>query len=382
MAEETSQVQRISLFLPSLVGGGAERVMLSLAKNFVARGHLVDFVLVRREGEYLNEVPDTIRIIDLQSTKPRTAIPELVRYLRREKPCALLSSLRYANLAALWASHISRVRLRCVVREASTISQDLAYDSPLSRRLMPNFIRWFYPWAHKVVAPSRGVAVDLVETTKLPIDCISLICNPVSLDEIKQKMKEAISLPWEDNIGSPIVVSVGRLTQQKDFSTLILAFARLRKQRSARLIILGEGEERTHLETLVHANGLVEDVWMPGFVANPFAYMAMSSVFVLSSRWEGLPNVLIEALACGIPVVSTDCPSGPVEILENGRYGVLTPVGDADSMMHAIQRVLDHQSPVFDSQQALIRFDPDNITNQFLSLLLPTMTSCEMEGNG
>ena len=206
---------------------------------------------------------------------------------------------------------------------------------------MPWLMKIFYPRADGVVAVSKGVADDLAVVIGLPRERITVIYNPVVTPELLQKAQEPIDHPWFHPGEPPVILGVGRLTKQKDFPTLIQAFALVRKERPARLIILGEGEDRYELEELIRKLGIASDVDMPGFVDNPYKYMAYSTVFVLSSAWEGLPTVLIEAMACGCPVVSTNCHSGPAEILENGKYGKLVAVGDAAGLAEAMVGTLD-----------------------------------------
>lgn len=330
----------ISLFLPSLRGGGAERVMLNLARGFAERGYEVDLVLAKAEGPYLSQVPDNIRVIDLKSARVLYSLHGLIRYLRQERPHALLSALDHANVVALWAKKISRVPTRIVVSVHSTISKASANARSLREKLTPLFIRIFYTWADAVVTVSRGVADDLIKLTKLPQEKVHVIYNPVVTPELFAKAEEPLDHPWFTPGEPPVILSVGRLTPAKDYPTLIKAFALVRKEMPVRLIILGEGEERPKLEALIRELGLERDVDLPGFVDNPYKYMKRASVLVLSSQWEGLPTVLVEALALGIPVVSTDCPSGPKEILNNGEYGRLVAVGNQKELAQSIKAAI------------------------------------------
>lgn len=251
-----------------------------------------------------------------------------MRYLRQERPKALLSALDHANVVALWSQKLARVPTRVVVSVRSTPSQSAANAKSLRTRFMPLWIRPFYPWAHAVVAVSQGVAEDLVRLTGLPNEKVRVIYNPVVTPELFTMAEEPLEHPWFAPDQPPVILGVGRLTAAKDYPTLIRAFAQVRKERPARLMILGEDEECPKLEALVRELDLVEDVAMPGFVENPYKYMKRAGVFVLSSAWEGFGNVLVEAMALGTPVVSTDCPNGPAEILEGGKWGKLVPVGD------------------------------------------------------
>lgn len=361
-------INRIAIYVPSLRGGGAERVMTILANGFTVRGFAVDLVLAKAEGPYLREVSEAVRVVDLGASRVLASLPRLIRYLRRERPEAMLSALNHANVMALWAQQWARVPTRLVVSEHNTLS--VAHDAVRKQRarLMPWLMRHTYPWAAGVVAVSAGVADDLAEAIALPRDRITVVYNPVVTDALIGQSREAFSHSWLAPGEPPVILAVGRLTLQKDFSMLIRAFARLRAKRSVRLVILGEGELRNALEALVAELGLTADVALPGFMDNPFAWMRGSALFVLSSAWEGLPTVLIEAMACGTPVVSTDCPSGPAEILEKGRWGRLVPVGDAEALAVAMAATLDEtEHPDVAARAA--DFGVDQAVNGYLTVL-------------
>lgn len=361
---------RITLFLPSLRGGGAERVMVTLAQGFTERGLKVDLVLAKAEGPYISEVPAGVRVVDLGASRVLLALPGLMRYLRREKPTAMLSTLSHANIVAVWAKRLTGVPTRVVVREAITASLSSANAWSLRERLMPFLTRRFYTWADAVVAVSKGVAADLIQNVGLPANKVQVIYNPVVTSALFAKAEEPLVHPWFTTGEPPIILGVGRLTKQKDFATLIRAFALVRKEKPVYLMILGEGEERPKLENLVRELGLEEAVSLPGFLENPYKYMKRAAVFVLSSRWEGLPNVLIQALALGTPVVSTNCPSGPMEILEDGKWGELSPVGDIVSLARAIVDQISSSVPNDRLESVHDRFGLDNIINQYLNILI------------
>lgn len=332
---------RIALFLPSLRGGGAERVMVTLANGFGARGLAVDLVLAKAEGPYLKDVSEAVRVVDLGVSRVLASLPGLIRYLRRERPAAMLSAMNHANVVALLARKLARIPTRLVVSEHNTLSAG-RHTLPLGRaRMMPWLMRRTYPWATSIVAVSTGVGDDLAEAINIPRHRITVVYNPVVTDELIAQSREAFVHAWLAPGVPPVILAVGRLTPQKDFTTLIRAFSCLRETRAARLIILGEGELRSELQTLIDALRLTADVDLSGFSVNPFAWMRRSALFVLSSAWEGLPTVLIEAMACGTPVVSTDCPSGPREILENGKWGRLVPVGDVAALAAAMAATLE-----------------------------------------
>lgn len=336
-------MSHIAVFLPSLRGGGAERVMVQLANGFAARGHRVDLVLVAAQGPYLAEVSPKVRVVDLGRRRLRAGLWPLMLYLWRARPTALLSALPHANLVALWARALTGLRLRLVVSERNSL-EGLELDRQ-GRRLL----RWmarFYPKADAVVAVSRGIARELVDEIGLKTRQVRAIPNPVDLALIRAGQAAPLPHPWLAEGEAPVVLAVGRLEAQKDYSTLLAAFALLRARVSARLIILGEGSQRGALAAEIAALGLEQVVALPGFDPNPYAFMARARVFVLSSRVEGFPNVLVQALACGVRAVSTDCPTGPAEILEGGRWGRLVPVGDAAGLAAALEAALtDKASP-------------------------------------
>ena len=341
-------------------------MMVTLANAFASRGLVVDLVLASAQGALLQNVSPAVRVVDLRSTRVATSLPGLVRYLRRERQQAMLSALNYANVIAIMARSLSRVRFRLVVSERSTLS--LSKPSLFRGRLMTWLMRWFYPRADKVLCVSQGVANDLAEEIGLPPEKMSVVYNPVVSDELIEKSHTAMEHSWFKPGEPPVVLGVGRLIEEKGFAFLLQAFAKVRDRRLVRLVILGEGEFRNELEKLAQELGIADDVLMPGFVENPFPWMRNAALFVLSSRWEGLPNVLIEAMACGTPVVSTDCPSGPAEILENGRWGRLVPVGDTDALAQAVEATLDdpNQAQVTDRAS---EFNTDRAVEAYLSLL-------------
>jgi glycosyltransferase involved in cell wall biosynthesis len=367
--------ERLAILLPGLYDGGAERTLLNLAEGFVARGFPVDLVLSRAEGPYMAQVPDSVRVVDLEAARVLMCLPALIHYLRSERPVALLSAL-YANIVAVWARRIAGVPQCVVLSEQNNLTSVSNGEKDVRWKLYPGLARWFYPWADGITAVSKGVADDLALATKLRPSRIQVIYNPIVTPDLQKRSESLLEHPWFGNGEPPVVVGVGRLTAQKAFSVLIRSFALVRKSRPARLLILGEGEERPMLEALIRQLGLQEDVDLPGFVSNPYPYMANASLFVLSSRWEGLPTVLVEAMSLGTPVVSTDCPSGPREILKSGQYGQLVPMDDPDAMALAIQNSLANGStrPLEESWKP---FELDFVTDQYLSMLFRSLPSAK-----
>ncbi len=335
----------LSIFLPSLAGGGAERAIGTIAQGLARRGVEVSLLLGLAEGPYLAELQGSLRVLDLKSPALPMALPALVRHLREERPAALLAAMSHANVIAALAHRLARSQARLVLSERvhlSSLFED--YRGPrmlLTRRLM----RWTYPWAERIATVSEGVSADLLKHVPLAPERVVAIPNPVVDATLAQRAAELPAHPWLAEPGVPVVLGAGRLIAQKDFATLLEAFARLRRERPLRLVILGEGEQRAALLARAQALGVAADVALPGFDANPFAAMRAARLFVLSSRYEGLPGVLIQAMACGTPVVSTDCPSGPREVLEGGRWGRLVPVGDAQALAAAMAAALDDPAP-------------------------------------
>lgn len=332
---------RLAIFLPSLAGGGAERMMVNLASGMRDQGVRVDLVLADATGPYRHLVPEGVPVVDLGAPRVLAALPGLTGYLRRRRPGVLLAAMDHANLVALWARALARVPTRVFVSVRSTLSQEAQNAKTRRGRWMPVLTRAFYPRASAVIAVSQGVADDLRTLLRTAGPQVLVLPNPVVTPGLEAQAAATPDHPWLQVTGVPVILAVGRLTPQKDYPTLLRAFATLSQGRDVRLIILGEGPEHTRLEGLAQGLRISERVAFLGFRDNPFAYMRRASLLALSSAWEGLPGVLIQAMACGTPVVSTDCPSGPREILDAGRFGPLVPVGDAQSLAAAMNLTLE-----------------------------------------
>ena len=312
---------------------------LQLARELRARGHRVDLVLAQATGPLASEVPAGVEVVNLAAPRVLRAIPGLARYLRSARPRVLMSRMFHANFAAIVAARLARTSTPTIVVEASHLSAqiDRGKLSFFHRHLLARA----YRQADAVVGVSRGVSQDLIDVLRLPPPHVHTIYNPVVEPSLAARAAQSPSHIWFADRSTPVFVAVGRLSAEKDYATLLRAFARLRKGRAARLVILGEGPERARLEHLARELELQSCVALPGFCRNPHAAMKRAAGFVLSSRYEGLPNALVEALACGCPAAATDCPSGPNEILANGRWGELVPVGDDAALAAAMARLLD-----------------------------------------
>jgi glycosyltransferase involved in cell wall biosynthesis len=357
---------RIALFVPTLEGGGAERVMVTLANALAERRFAVDFVLWTEGGPFRNLLSANVNVVALGTYNPLKLVFGFARFLKTYKPDVVISALFVANIIAAIAKAASRSRTHLILTEHIPIRTYLQNDARLLRRLwVPPLMRLTYVLAQDVVAVSRGAAQSLgLVVGKNTSKRIKVIYNPIDLARI-DTMATA-----EDRIASssvPTIINVGRLVDQKDQQTLIRAFAKLRSRRPCRLVILGEGEKRSTLVALAERLGVGSDVLMPGFIANPYSWMRKSAVFVLSSKFEGLPTVLIEAMQCGVPVISADCPSGPAEILEHGQWGKLFVPGDVDALACAIDEALDGKL-VADVRQRAADFSIDTAVSQYVAL--------------
>lgn len=361
--------ERLALLTSNMEDGGAQRSMLKLAGGLAERGHAVDLVLTRARGPFLAQVSPAVRVVDLRAPRVVASVPALARYLRRERPIAMLSALDYVNIVAVWSRRLAGGGTRLVVSERNHLSTAHRHRSRRRNKLVPWLISSFYPWADAIVAVSEEVADDLAAVTGLSRARIEVIYNPVVTPEVARMVQAPLDHPWLQPGQPPVVVGVGGLRPQKDFGTLIEAFARLRRHRPARLLILGEGAQRRELEALVARSGLTSDVQMPGFAPNPYPYIARAGAFALSSRWEGLPGVLIEALFCGVPTVATDCPGGSREVLAQGRYGRLVPVGDPAALAEALESALTGAlAPP--PPESWTRFDVNTVIERYVEILL------------
>jgi glycosyltransferase involved in cell wall biosynthesis len=360
-------VKKIATFIPNLYGGGAEKIVINLLKGMLTRNVSLDLVLINADGPYLSQIPEKVRVINLASGRSLKSVLPLSNYLQKCKPDAIISHLSEANLATVLASKIARAQSKVILVEHNTLS---ASKSKLIRaKFFAPLMKKLYPCADTVVGVSRGVSQDLEFQLNFAPGKVSTIYNPIVDSELIHKAQIPLDHPWFQRCSPPVFLAVGRLTEQKDFTNLIQAFSLLRKQRHARLLILGEGEQRNELEELINRLGVAEDVSLPGFVDNPYAYMSRASGYVLSSRWEGLPTVLIEAMACGCPVVATDCPSGPSEILEAGKYGSLVPIGDPKALSLAMLQILESPLSSDTLRQKTLDFSIEQGATKYLELL-------------
>jgi len=358
---------RIAFFMPSLRGGGVERTFVNLSNALVRMGEPVDLVVGTSTGQNRKFIDQNVRLFDLKRPRMSMALPALARYLKDRKPPCLVSGMEHTNAVAVLAKRISRSNAAVVASIHNTLSVQYAMQNTRKMRFTLQVAKRIYPMADKVIAVSRESADDAAEVLGLARDRIGVIYNPTVTPDLFARSSEMPDHPWLANHDVPVILGVGRLSEQKDFATLIRAFATAKSQRNMRLIILGEGPLRGSLEDLVRSLGLQDSVAMPGFAMNPYAYLARTDVYVLSSLYEGLPGTLIEALACGAPIVSTNCKSGPKEILDKGRWGRIVPVGDANAMANAIVESID-SGRVARPDSCYAPFTIEAVTHQYLAL--------------
>lgn len=356
-----SPQRHLAIFLPSLGGGGAEKVMLALAGEFINMGVRCDIVIAIREGQLLSSVPQGVRLISLDKNKTVSATMALVGYLRKERPDTLLATVFTASITALLASRFTP-GIRVVLREASLPSIDVVKKSWLRTLLNRLAAQVLYPYADSSIVLASRLQQDILQMRLLPKEKIHVIPNPLTgVADVTRLEKDEL----------PQIVACGRLEEQKDVATLITAFSLLRKTCAAHLTILGEGSLRASLEAQATSLGLSQHITFAGFVKDPFQYLRRSDVFVHTAIYEGFSNVLLEALACGCSVVATDCPSGVREILDNGRYGALVPMRDPGAIAEAVAAVLGG-GLAFPSPDAHLKsFDVAMIAQRYVSVLFP-----------
>ena len=363
----------IAFIIPDLKGGGAQKMMINLANEFSTRGHQVDLVLVNQSGIYKDDINPSVRIIDFKKPRVFQSIPALVHYIQDEVPDVMISALFHMNLAAIIARIWARSpKVRLVISERNHLSRRLSEMSGINQKFLRFMVKLFYPKADKIIGISNGVCDDLKNLIQVQdTEKIQTIYNPVVTDQFESLLSENVFAVFPENSGLKLITS-GRLVAQKDYPTLFQAVA-LYKQKygPVHLAILGEGILKSELEALAQRLDLVENISFLGFVDNSLAYMKQADMFVMSSAWEGFCNVIVEALYCGLKIVSTNCPSGPAEILDNGKYGTLVPVGDSEALKEAIYAVKDQNvQPDHQKQRALgftVQHKADEFQKVFLS---------------
>ena len=341
----SEQKVNVAFFLPTLEVGGTERNVVNLVNNIDTEHYTVSLVLGNIHGDFVNQVRQDIVIVNLKASYSVGLFFALVQYFKIQKPDVFVSAFPRINIITIAAKIFSGVNTKIIITEHSVFSflpviAKTFWRGMFARFFMPLLARLLYPKADSIVCVSVGIAEDLKKVINTNGN-MKVIYNPIIVDKIYQLADETVNNVWFSNPEVSVIIAVGRLVPIKDYPTLLKAFKQVLKNQPARLVILGSGPEKEKLEWLSSQMGLSESIAFMGFQKNPYKYIKKASVFVLSSLQEGFGNVIIEAMACGAPVVSTDCPVGPGEIIENMKNGILVPVGDEKSMADAILKVLN-----------------------------------------
>ncbi|HNK32908.1 MAG TPA: glycosyltransferase [Plasticicumulans sp.] len=365
-----SRPRRLAMVLADLARGGIGKMRVHLANAFAAEGVAVDLLLARTDSPYRELIGPGVRLIDLGTSHAWFGVPRTAAYLLRERPDVVLTQRSRVNALVLRSRALCGLKMPVHSTFNTNQSAQLASLAPAKARSQLAQMRRWYPQNDGLIAISHGVADDAATLLGLDRAAMRIIYNPVVTPELHARAAGPAGHPWFGDGGAPVILGVGRLEPQKDFATLLDAFARLiAGGADYRLLILGEGKLRGALEAQVAQLGLGGRVALPGFAVNPYPYMAGARLLVMSSAWEGLGNVLVEALALGTPVVSTDCPNGPAEILEHGRHGRLVPVGDAAALADAIRATLAAPLPAAQLRAATARFTLATAAAQYLDAL-------------
>jgi glycosyltransferase involved in cell wall biosynthesis len=358
----------VAFHINNMASGGAEKMRLVLARELLKRGYRVDLVLCQANGEYMPLVPEGVNVVNLNVSRSFLSVAPLSRYLRERRPTVMISSLGYHNTAAVLANRLAGRPTRVFVTQHNNLSSQSAQSGSMKLQIVPLLYRFVLPMADGVLAVSRGIADDMAKTTGFPKDRINVLYNPAAPEMQEKLAREPINDAFFDT-EEPVIVAIGRLHLQKGFDTLISAFARLAEGRAARLAICGVGPLEGALKDRAQLLGVADRVLFLGFQPNPAKFLARADLFVLSSRFEGFGNVLVEALASGTPIVSTDCPHGPREILDDGRYGALVPVDDVEAMAAAMSGMLNAPTPKEALLQRARSFSPAQVVDRYLDII-------------
>jgi glycosyltransferase involved in cell wall biosynthesis len=363
---------RIAVVVASLANGGVGKMRVHLVNEFARLGYPVDLLIARDDGPYLASLHPEVRIVRLPTSHALTGVFPLAYYLWRARPAVVLTQRVRVTVATLRARRLAQRLLprgaRLYATVNTNVSIQLRHFRSAKQRKQLEYLRRYYLLADGVIAISQGVAEDVAGILGQSPASIPIAPNPVVTPDLARLAQAPVDHPWLQPGQPPVILGVGRLEPQKDFTTLIRAFAEIRRQRPSRLILLGEGGQRRMVESLAAELGVREAIELPGFVANPYAYMSKAALFVLSSAWEGFGNALAEALAVGTPVVSTDCPSGPREILQDGRYGPLVPVGNASALARAMLETLERPLAADLLRQASERYTVESSAREYLKV--------------
>lgn len=351
-----------------------ERVYLELANQILAQGICVDLVLAQFSGDYISEIPRDVRVVNLETSGKLRIILGLARYLVTEKPNALLSGGNFSNLIAALASILVRRSRNCFISQRSGMNLNWELDRPDSYKFWIRLSRFVFNRTAAIICNSEYARNELIEELGIRSENCHVIYNAVDSEKIHLLSQEEPQDEWfaVNSDPDPVIIAIGSLSKVKDMETLIRAFAIAREDVDCNLLILGEGPERNKLQSLISELGIQETVRMPGFKANPFSYLSRSRLFISSSLTEGCPNAILQAMACNIPIIASDCPGGTAEILENGKWGQLFIVGDSKQLAQKIVEAIS--DPVYsETAQAMEKYTPESICKEYLMVLNPAL---------
>jgi len=362
-------MKKIAFILPDLKGGGAQKMIVNLANEFAVRGYTVDLVLISSEGIYHDLVSPKVNLIEFKRSRSILGLGMLVQYMRDKKPDVIISALFHVNLIVVFAQILSgQKNTKLIISERNHLTKRLDDMAWYQETIIKFLVKRFYPKADHIVGISDGVCDDLKEIINRNDVVFKKIHNPVVTSDCENKLKESTDFLYSDDVGLKLVTS-GRLERQKDYPTLLKAIYLYKKQYGdVHLVVLGEGSLKEKLVKIVDDLDLQDNVTFLGFVSNPLPIMAQADIYVQASAWEGFCNVIVEALYCGLKIVSTDCPSGPEEILENGKYGVLVSVGDENMMSQALYKMNWQSAHPSIQKERAMTFTVEKKADEFESL--------------
>jgi glycosyltransferase involved in cell wall biosynthesis len=359
---------RIAFLIPDLGGGGAERVAVTLIRGFVERGHEIDVLLLRNEGQFLDWLPATAKIVDLKASRVRNAIAPLFRYFRERRPDALQVSMWSLTIIGILVGRLALGRrMRIVTSDHASLSHQYA-NARLTLWAIRLSTRLFYPLADARICVSSGTADDLGRLSGLGRVAFEVVYNPIPGPDREVIVPQEIEKKWTGKEGR--ILTVGSLKAEKNHAFLVRAFTLLSRRRDVNLMLVGHGQRRNKIEELVRAEGVSDRVSFAGFDINVWPYYYSAHIFVLSSDHEGFGNVIVEAMHAGLPVVSTDCDFGPAEILSGGRYGRLVPCGDAEALAAALEEALTSHADQAQQKERANDFSTVRAVDHYLTLLL------------
>lgn len=359
----------LSFFIPDLTVGGAEQVTINIVNGLSARGYNVELVLSRSEGKLRSQLERHVSVVELPPSHRSgfgvvANLPWLVSYLHQKKPVALFPHLCHVNVVCLAVNRAFDTDTMVIPTHHSALTRTRV-QSPKDR-VVYWLVPRLYPTADRIIAVSEGVADSIVEQTSVKRDDISVLYNPIDVESVRIQSRKHVDHEWITDENIDVILFVGRISEEKDLKTWLRAFKDVHRRNPAtRALIVGQGPQRADIEAFVNELGLGGVVSMLGYFENPYRYMSRADVFLLSSKFEGLPTTLIEALACGCPIVATDCESGPREILADGEYGPLVPVGNAAELADAVIETLDDPISADELRARADDFAPDSIFDDY-----------------